>query len=194
MTTSGSGITAGSGDLNAGHTVTLTLNTNEAVDIDTTNGTPTLTLNDGGIATYTGGSGSSALAFSYTVAARRKYARPHGDRHQPQRRHRAGCQRPRRGPDRRRRQSRRHLADRHHGAASRPASTSRRRTASRPRVPPSPFTLDFNEPVAVTGGAPTLTLNDGGSAVYDAAATLALGNADKLVFDHLVSAIDTPER
>ena len=32
-------------------------------------GTPTLTLNDGGTATYTGGSGSNALTFSYTVAA-----------------------------------------------------------------------------------------------------------------------------
>ena len=32
-------------------------------------GTPTLTLNDGGTATYTGGSGSSALTFSYTVGA-----------------------------------------------------------------------------------------------------------------------------
>src|SRR6202034_1413058 len=30
---------------------------------------PTLTLNDGGTATYTGGSGSSALTFSYTVAS-----------------------------------------------------------------------------------------------------------------------------
>ena len=30
---------------------------------------PTLTLNDGGTATYTGGSGSNALTFSYTVAA-----------------------------------------------------------------------------------------------------------------------------
>src|SRR4029079_11003003 len=32
-------------------------------------GTPTLTLNDGGTATYTGGSGSGVLTFSYTVAA-----------------------------------------------------------------------------------------------------------------------------
>ena len=32
-------------------------------------GTPTLTLNDGGTATYTSGSGTSALTFSYTVAA-----------------------------------------------------------------------------------------------------------------------------
>ena len=32
-------------------------------------GTPTLTLNDGGTATYSGGSGTSALTFSYTVGA-----------------------------------------------------------------------------------------------------------------------------
>ena len=32
-------------------------------------GTPTLTLNDGGTATYTGGSGTNALTFSYTVGA-----------------------------------------------------------------------------------------------------------------------------
>ena len=32
-------------------------------------GTPTLSLNDGGTASYTGGSGSTALTFSCTVAA-----------------------------------------------------------------------------------------------------------------------------
>ena len=56
-----------SGDLNAGETVTLTLNLSEAVTV--AGGTPTLTLNDGGTATYTSGSGSKALTFSYTVAA-----------------------------------------------------------------------------------------------------------------------------
>ena len=56
-----------SGDLNAGHVVTLTLNLSEAVTV--AGGTPTLTLNDGGTATYTGGSGSGALTFSYTAAA-----------------------------------------------------------------------------------------------------------------------------
>ena len=55
------------GDLDAGKTVTLTLNMSEAVTV--AGGTPTLTLNDGGTATYTGGSGSNALTFSYTVAA-----------------------------------------------------------------------------------------------------------------------------
>ena len=60
-----------SGDLDAGNTVTLTLNLSEAVIVAVTvaGGTPTLTLNDGGTATYTGGSGTNALTFSYTVAA-----------------------------------------------------------------------------------------------------------------------------
>ena len=56
-----------SGDLNAGKTVTLTLNLNEAVTV--AGGTPTLTLNDGGTATFSGGSGSKALTFNYKVAA-----------------------------------------------------------------------------------------------------------------------------
>ena len=55
------------GDLNAGHVVTLTVNLSETVTV--AGGTPTLTLNDGGIASYTSGSGSNALTFSYTVAA-----------------------------------------------------------------------------------------------------------------------------
>src|SRR6202042_3660580 len=46
-----------SGDLDAGKTVTLTLNLSEAVAV--AGGTPTLTLNDGGTATYTGGSGTN---------------------------------------------------------------------------------------------------------------------------------------
>ena len=50
-------------------TVTFTLNLNEAVAV--AGGTPTLTLNDGGVATYTGGSGTSVLTFSYTVVAGR---------------------------------------------------------------------------------------------------------------------------
>ncbi|WP_407158797.1 heparin lyase I family protein [Bradyrhizobium sp. STM 3557] len=64
---SGTGITSGNGDLGAGSVVTLTVNLSEAVTV--AGGTPTLTLNNGGTATYTGGSGTSALTFSYTVAA-----------------------------------------------------------------------------------------------------------------------------
>jgi hypothetical protein len=62
---SGAGITNGSGNLNAGKVVTLTVSFSETVTVA---GSPALALNDGGIATYAGGSGTSALAFSYTVA------------------------------------------------------------------------------------------------------------------------------
>src|SRR6202020_1113236 len=55
------------GDLHAGQTVTLTLGLSEAVTV--AGGAPTLTLNDGGVATYVSGSGTGVLTFSYTVAA-----------------------------------------------------------------------------------------------------------------------------
>ena len=65
-----SGITAttstGGLDLNAGKTVTISVNFSEAV---TVNGTPTIALNDGGTATYVGGSGTNTLVFTYTVGA-----------------------------------------------------------------------------------------------------------------------------
>src|SRR5712672_3616326 len=69
IVTSGTGITNGTGDLNASKVVTLTVNFSAAVTVNTTGGTPKLTLNDGGTATYTGGSGTTALTFSYTVQA-----------------------------------------------------------------------------------------------------------------------------
>ena len=46
------------GDLNAGDTVALTLTFGESVTV--AGGVPTLTLNDGGTATYVSGSGTSA--------------------------------------------------------------------------------------------------------------------------------------
>jgi beta-glucanase (GH16 family) len=47
-----------------GNTIVLTLSFSEEVNVT---GTPMLTLNDGGAATYTGGTGSNTLTFSYTV-------------------------------------------------------------------------------------------------------------------------------
>lgn len=64
---SGTGITAGAGNLNAGKTVTLTVSFSEAVTV--AGGTPALTLSDGGTASYSSGSGTSALVFTYTVQA-----------------------------------------------------------------------------------------------------------------------------
>jgi hypothetical protein len=51
-TVSSVGESPASGDLGAGKTVTLTLNMSEKVTVNTTGGTPTLTLNDGAAATY----------------------------------------------------------------------------------------------------------------------------------------------
>ncbi|MGF6313250.1 hypothetical protein ABIB82_007351 [Bradyrhizobium sp. i1.8.4] len=56
----------GTGTEHVGDTIKLTLGFSEAV---TVNGTPTLSLNDGAIATYTGGSGTGTLTFSTTVSA-----------------------------------------------------------------------------------------------------------------------------
>ncbi len=56
-----------SGDFGGGQVITLTLGMSENVTVNTTGGTPTLSLNDGGTATYSGGSGTNTLTFSYTV-------------------------------------------------------------------------------------------------------------------------------
>jgi hypothetical protein len=53
-----------SSEVGIGHVVTLTLNAGET---EIVTGTPTLRLNDGEAAVYVGGSGTSALQFSYTV-------------------------------------------------------------------------------------------------------------------------------
>ena len=58
--------TPGTGIEHAGDVITLTLAFNEAV---TVTGTPTLSLNDGGKATYVSGSGSGTLTFKTTVAS-----------------------------------------------------------------------------------------------------------------------------
>ena len=54
-------------DLNAG-SVTLMVSFSENVFVNPTKGSPTLSLNDGGVATYAGGS-ANTLTFTYTVAA-----------------------------------------------------------------------------------------------------------------------------
>lgn len=58
--------TPGTGTEHVGDTITLSLAFNEAV---TVTGTPTLSLNDGGKATYVSGSGTGTLTFKTTVAS-----------------------------------------------------------------------------------------------------------------------------
>jgi hypothetical protein len=55
-----------SGAATAGEVIDFTLSFSEAV---TVTGTPKLTLNDNGVATYVGGSGTDNLTFAYTVSA-----------------------------------------------------------------------------------------------------------------------------
>ena len=62
-------VTAPSGDDGPGTVVAFTVNFTEAVTVNTTGGTPTLTLSNGSIATYVSGSGSTGLVFNYTVGA-----------------------------------------------------------------------------------------------------------------------------
>src|SRR3984885_5342893 len=151
------------GDLNAGNTVALTLTFSENVTV--AGGAPTLTLNDGGTATYVSGSGTSDLTFSYTVAAGQNTPDlmatavnlPPGV-----------------------------TIDDASGNAANLALSSV--TQSSPQIdtttptitgisdsPPTgdlnagdtvALTLAFSENVTVAGGAPTLTLNDGGTATY----------------------------
>ena len=54
------------GVLSAGETITLVVSLDEAVMV---NGTPTIALNTGGVATYSAGSGTNTLVFTYTAAA-----------------------------------------------------------------------------------------------------------------------------
>ena len=69
-----SAVGASNGFLNLGDTVTATVTFNEAVNVVVGASAPTLKLNVGGTlvdAAYTGGSGTAALSFAYTVTAGR---------------------------------------------------------------------------------------------------------------------------
>jgi uncharacterized repeat protein (TIGR03803 family) len=180
---------SGGTDLNHGHVVTFTLATSENV---TVTGTPELQLSDGEFATYSSGaSTASALAFSYTVAAGDNSADLHVAGTNPN----GGLVlnggtildavgNPLAGS----------VSTDTHLIIDTTAPVVSGITAS----PGSggvftgstvELTLAFNEAVTLTG-TPSLTLNDGATATYDAAATTALHDATKFVFDYLVSASD----
>jgi hypothetical protein len=176
VTTSGPGITNGSGDLNAGHTVTFTLNTNEDVLINTTNGMPTLLLNDGGVATFSGGSGSDALTFSYTVADGENTpdlaitaVNMNGATAQDQNGHSASLS----------------------GAVGNPQGTLQIDTTPPHLIGAAPadnfsWVLSFDEPVMPNGAATFSLIGQRGT--YDAGATAALHDPTKVVFDFGASA------
>ncbi len=69
------GATTPNGTYGLGKVIAITVAFSEPVVVNTSGGTPTLTLNDGGSAGYSGGSGSSTLTFTYTVAAGQNVSR-----------------------------------------------------------------------------------------------------------------------
>jgi Ca2+-binding RTX toxin-like protein len=182
VTTSGNGITAGSGDMNAGDVVTFTVTFDGAINVT---GIPTLALNNGGVAVFTGGSGGAALTFQYTVANGQNtpdLAITGVDLH-------GGALRDGSGSDA-------DLA----GLVVNPSGILQIDTltphltsitaspASGAALPGSTihFTLGFDEAIHVAGGTPTLMLNNGQTAVFNATATAQLGDPSKLVFDYAI--------
>ena len=173
-----------SGDLDAGKVVTFTVGLSEAVTV-ASGGTPTLSLNDGGTATYVRGSRATGLVFGYTVAAVR-----------PSRELAVTSVNPNGAI----------ITD---GAGNAASLSLAGLTQSGPQIDtttpsvtaatasPSigdegvgkaiPITLTMSEAVTVSGGTPTLNLNDGGTASYDAAHS----TATSLVFDYTVASGQT---
>ena len=153
-----------SGDLNAGKVVTVTLDMSEVVTVNTTGGTPTLTLNDGGTATYVSGSGTNALTFSYTVLAGQNTpdlmetaVNLNGATIQDSAGNAANLS----------------LVGLPQGSPQ--IDTTAPTISSIAELPASgdlnagntvTLTLNLSEAVTVAGGTPTLTLNDGGIATY----------------------------
>ena len=77
-------VTAPHGFYMTGESVPITVTFTEAVAVDTTGGTPQLTLTTGnsggeGVGTYTSGSGTDTLIFTYTVLAGDNIGEYHGE-------------------------------------------------------------------------------------------------------------------
>ncbi len=168
--------------LNAGGTVAITLTTSEAVAV--AGGAPTLTLSDGGVATYDPqASTNTSLVFRYTVLAGQNSADLSVNSIN------LGTATVTDGAG-----NPANLA----GAVGNPAGvvivdTVAPTVTSVTTTPGSgtlmagqsvAFMVSTSEAVIVTGGSPTLTLNDGGTAIYDAAAS----TSNNLVFRHTVLA------
>ncbi len=168
------------GDETTGQAISFTLATSEAV---TVTGTPTLTLNDGGTASYNAAASTSiSLVFSTTVAAGQNAATlavtgvtlPTGATIQDG----AGNNAVLTGAD----ASFTGLQV-DTTAPTITSDTANPATGDETTGQAISFTLATSEPVTVNG-APTLTLNDGGTASYNAAAS----TSTSLVFSTTVAA------
>lgn len=187
---------SGNGVEHVGDTVTFTISFDSAITVS--GGTPTLTLNDGGIAAYDAAATAALgdptkLVFTYTVATSDQSVTGlsfvRGDQNGAVIFDTSTGQ----GPD-----------FTNLFAANFPDIQVATSPTAVTSVVTSPangvehagdivtFTIAFNRAVTISGGTPALTLNDGGIATYDAAATAALGDATKAVFTYTVKAADQP--
>ena len=178
-----------SSELTTGQTVQLTLAMSQAVTVNTTGGSPTLSLSDGAAATYDAAASNPSagnLVFDYTVGASDYTAdlqvlafNPNGatvtDAHGVNADFSGAAQYD--------------LALDVNAAivTNLTASPSSGEVDSGQQVT---LTLTMSEAVTVnlTGGSPTLSLNDGATATYDSAASNP--SAGTLVFDYTVGATD----
>ena len=166
-----------SGDIGLGKNVTITVDFSQNV---TVKGTPKLTLNDGGSATYSSGTGTSALTFTYTVATGQNttdlqatgITLPSGASIKSSSGQTANLS----------------AASVNLGLeidSTKPAITAVSASTSTGDLNAGKtvvITLTTSEPVVVTG-SPSLTLNDGGTAAFNAAKS----TATSLVFDYTVA-------
>ncbi len=186
------GASPSTGAEHLGQTITLILSFSEAIRVS--GGTPTLTLNDGGTATYDAAATAALgnptkLAFSYTVGASDipvdAVAVVDHNLNGATITDLAG-----------------NAADYSGLSASLPGLSVRPTAVTAVLASPASgtesigqiitLTLVFNQGVTVSGGTPTFTLNNGGTAVYDAAATAALGDPTRMVLSYTVAATDSP--
>ena len=178
---------SGGSDIDAGTTVTITLDLREAVNVTDA---PELVLSNGAKAEYAGGSGTDELTFTYTVAP--------GDASSPDLQI-AGFN-----------FGNGSIADLGGNALSSTYSQplgievdTAAPTVSSVTTSPgdgiltigqtATIAVGLDEPVSVAlnGELPTLSLSDGGTATYDPTATAALGDPTALVFDYTVKLSDT---
>ncbi|QPF89873.1 beta strand repeat-containing protein [Bradyrhizobium commune] len=186
------GTSPSNGAEHLGQTITLILSSSEAMRVS--GGTPTLTLNDGGTATYNAAATAalgdpSKLAFTYTVGASDApvdaLAVVDHNLNGATITDLAG-----------------NAADYSGLSVSLPGLSVRPTAVTAVVASPGSgveqigqtitLTLVFNQDITVSGGTPTFTLNNGGTAVYDAAATAALGDPTKMVLSYTVAASDSP--
>ena len=174
----------GSGDLTVGATVNLTVTFSSAVTV--AGGTPALALNDGGVATYVSGSGSSALVFKYTAAAGQNIADLASA---------ASSAITLNGATIRDTSGNNAVltgANGYNPAGTLQIDTTAPKLSAIATSPGSgqvatggtvTLTATFSEAVTVAGGTPTLALNDGGTASY-----VSGSGSSALVFKYTVAA------